>query len=282
MRGKFNVGLLILIYLLVVPVLAFGAQKFGVIFDVKGDASIKSSTGKVIELKKSKHILRAVNVGDTVQVNGPGKVLIVSIKDKKGYEVLSDTTAKVEQTKLAKLNGTINVKEGYSVPTGSSKGPLGAIVLRNTIREICIKTLSPLNTAVLSITPTLKWKNSCEGTKEVSVKVIKGRSIIYETTIDKSTAVIPAGILKESQTYRWLVDGGPVNGIMGGTFSTLEKEATDMIQTKKAEFDQNSNFPERLSYLFMLMEENLFELADVEITRLKSDFPNNKYIQELK
>jgi hypothetical protein len=276
MKGRFNVGLLILICLLVVPVLAFGAQKFGIIFDVKGDASIKSVTGKITQLKKSKHILRAVKVGDTVQVNGPGKVLIVSTKDKKGYEVLSDTTAKVEQTKLAKLSGTINVKEGYSVPTGSSKGPLGAIVLRNTIREICI------NTAVLSVTPTLKWKNSCEGSKEVSVKVIKGRSIIYETTTDKSTAVIPAGILKEGQTYRWLVDGGPVNGIMGGTFFTTEKEASDMIISKKVELDQNSNFPERLSYLFMLMEENLFELADVEITRLKNDFPNNKYIQELK
>jgi hypothetical protein len=282
MKGKSSVGLVVLICLMVIPVIALGAQKFGVIFDVKGNASIKSSTGKVTELKKSRHILRAVNVGDTIQVNGAGKVLIVSLKDKKGYAVLSDTIAKAEQTKLAKLSGTINVKEGYNVPTGNVEGPLGATVLRNTLRELCIKALSPLNTAVLSLTPTLKWKNSCEGSKEVSIKVIKGRSIIFETMTDKTMEVIPSGILEQGQTYRWLIDGGPANGIMGGTFSILDKETAAMILTKKAEFDKNSNLPKRLNYLFMLMQENLLELADAEITRLKSDFPNNKYIQELK
>lgn len=282
MRGKFSVGMAIMVCLLVIPALAFGAQKFGVIFDVKGDASITSATGKVTKLKKSRHILRAVKVGDTIEVNGAGKVLIVSLTDKKGYELLSNTTVKVEQTRLAKVRGTINVKEGYSVPTEGAKGPLGAIVLRNTIREVCIKTFSPLNTSVPSLTPTLKWKNSCKGSKEVSAKIIKGRSIIYETSTDKNSTVIPAGILKEGQTYRWLIDGGPANGIMGGTFSTLEKETADIILAKKAGFGQNSNLPERLSYLFMLIEENLVELAGAELSRLQGDYPNNKYIQELK
>jgi hypothetical protein len=282
MRGRVCAGIATMVCLLVIPALAFGAQKFGVIFDVKGDASIKSATGKVTQLKKSKHILRAVKVGDIIQVSGAGKVLIVSLKDKKGYEVLSDTTAKVEPSKLAQVSGTINVKEGYSVPTGSAKGSVGAIVLRNSLREVCIKTLSPLNTSVLTLTPTLKWKNACEGSKTVSAKVIKGRSIIYETTTDNNSVIIPADILKEGQTYRWLVDGGPANGIMGGTFSTLDKETAAMILAKKADSGQNANLPERLSYLFMLMEENLLESANSELSRLQSDFPNNKHIQELK
>lgn len=283
MRERVFIASVFVLCLLVLPGPALGAEKFGMIFDIRGNAALKSASGDVTELKRSKHILHSVKVGDTIEIRGAGRVLVVSIKDRKGYELLSDTKAEVRSAGMAKVRGTVNVKEGYNVPSEGTKGVLGGIVMRDTIKGMCIKTLTPLNTSVLTLTPTLRWKNTCEGSRMFTVMVVKERNVVFEKMTDKSSATIPAGVLKEGQTYRWLIDGGPASAILGGTLHTLGKEVADMIIQKKAGFaQQRADLPERLSFLFLLMDQNLVELAEAEIDRLQGDFPNNAFIQELK
>lgn len=283
MRGRVTISAVIILYLLVLPGLAVGAEKFGMIFDIKGNAALKSAVGDVTELKRSKHILHTVSVGDTIEVNGAGRVLVVSTKDKKGYELLSDTIAEVQSSGMARVKGTVNIKEGYNVPSGGTKGDIGGIVVRNAIKDMCIKSLLPLNSSVLTLTPTLRWKNTCEGTKMVSVMVLKDRYVVFEEITDKSTVTIPSGVLKADQSYRWLIDGGQSSAILGGILHTLDTEQADIINKKKAKFaQQTAELPERLSFLFLLMEQNLVELAEAEIDKLKGDFPDNSFIQGLK
>jgi hypothetical protein len=283
MRDRVFVVMVVVLFLLVLPGLALGAEKFGMIFDIMGNAALKSAEGDVTELKRSKHILQPVKVGDTIEVSGAGRVLVVSIKDKKGYELLSDTTAKVQSTGMAKLRGTVRVKEGYNVPAERVKVVLGGIVMRDATRGMCIKTVSPLNTSVLTLTPNLRWKNTCKGSKIVTVMVLKEGDVVFEIMTEKNSVTIPAGLLKEGQSYRWLIDGGPASAILGGTLHTLNKDFADMILQKKASFaQQGAELPERLSFLFLLMAQNLVELAEAEIDRLQGDFPENAFIQELK
>lgn len=282
-RGRVIVSALLVPYLIVLTGLAFGAEKFGVFFDIRGNVSLKRSEGDVMELERSKHILHPVMVGDTIEVNGAGSVLVVSIKDKKGYELLSDTRAEVQSSGLAKLNGTINTKEGYHVPYKGAGGALGGIVLRDAARGRCIESLWPLNKSVLTLTPTLRWKNVCKGTKTVTVMVLKDRHIVFEKMTDKSSVTIPSDVFKEGQTYRWLIDGGPASVIVGGALYTLDKELASTISQKKESFAKQSvDLPERLSFLFLLIEQNLVDLAEAEIEKLKSDFPDNTFIQELR
>jgi hypothetical protein len=116
-----------------------------------------------------------------------------------------------------------------------------------------------------------------------SVMVLKERNVIFEEITDKSTVTIPAGVLKEDQTYRWLIDGGPSSAILGGTIHTLDKNLADMISQQKASFaQQNIELPERLSFLFLLIDQNLVELSEAEIEKLKVDYPDNAFIRELK
>jgi hypothetical protein len=283
MWGRVFISGVLFLYILTLPGLALGAEKFGVIFDIKGNALLRTTDGDVTELKRSRHILHSVEVGDTIEVNGAGRVLVVSIKDRKGYELLSDSKLEVQSDGIERVKGTVNMKEGYNVPSGRARGDIGGIVVRDAIRDICIKSLLPINTSVLTLTPTLKWKNTCEGTKMFTVMVLKERNVIFEEITDKSSVTIPAGLLKEDQTYRWLIDGGPSSAILGGTIHTLDKNLADMISQQKASFaQQNIELPERLSFLFLLIDQNLVELSEAEIEKLKVDYPDNAFIRELK
>ncbi len=266
----------------VLPGLVFGAHKFGVIFDVMGDATLISSKGKVKALKRSKHILSAVREGDTIKLNGTGKVVIVSIKDKIGYVITHDAEIIIEGDTVKAVKGDLQVKEGFSVPQGGAKGPIGAIVLRNSIRKSCIEIVSPFNTSVITYTPTLKWKNSCKGLISVSVKVLEDRTVVFDTVTKGTSVQVAAGTLKPGITYRWLVDGGASVGIVGGTFTTVEQNVIDLVGTAKGSLSGKSELPELLSYLFMLLENDLNEMADIELAGLERKFPDNEYIKEIR
>lgn len=282
-RGRVIIAVLLVPCLIVLTGLAFGAEQFGVIFDIRGNAVLKSAEGDITELKRSNHILRPVKIGDTIEVSGPGKVLVVSIKDKKGYELLHDTKAKVQGSGLARIMGTVNIKGDYNVPSKGGGEARSGIMFRGEKRDRCIESLLPLNTSVLTLTPTLRWKITCKVTKMVTVIVLMDRYVVFEEITDKSSVTIPPDVLKEEKTYRWLVDGGPASVIIGGTLYTLDNElASAIIEKKENIAKQSVDLPERLSFLFLLIEQNLLELAEAEIEKLRSDFPQNTFIQKLR
>jgi hypothetical protein len=262
---------------------AFGAQKFGLIFEVSGNATLINSKGKTKKLMRSKHILSPVRDGDTIALEGAGKIVVVSIENKTGYELTKDASIKIDGGKVRTIKGIVNVKEGYVVPKGGAKGPIGAIVLRSTVKKTCIKLLSPINTSVPSLSPTLRWENTCDGSKTVSVMVLENRRVIYEKVTDNTSEKIPSGILNEGVIYRWLIDSGPATGIVdGGTFTTLSKEVSADLRRLYKINKNNPSLPEKLSYIFILMENDLREIAEAELLKLQKEFPGNEFIQELR
>lgn len=270
---------LIVLLLLLIPAALYAEEKL-LLFDVEGDAVIKSS-GTTTKLGKA-NLLKPVKEGDRIEV-GNGKVLVVSTLSKRGYEVMQDSVAEVKGSELKSIKGTVNVKTGLSARQSGPSGPIGAIVLRNTMMEPCIKTISPVNTAIITLTPVLRWSLLCTGAgKEVSVKILDGRNIIFETATDADSVAVPDGMLKYGVSYRWLIDGGPY-GIIGGTFSIPEKEAIGKINEKISFYSKNDkDLAGRLSYVAYLLDNRLNDNAGVEIEKLKQDFPENEYLKEMR
>jgi hypothetical protein len=277
MRKK---AIVIVVMMLCVPALAFGAGKFGIIFDVKGDAMLTRADGKTVNLLRARHILLPVEEGDTLEVRS-GRVLFVAVKGKEGYSLLSGSSVAIRGGEVKTLKGEVEVSKGYSVPTGVIKGPIGVGIMRNVSRETCIAAISPVNTAVISTAPKLIWRNDCIESREVVVRVLEDRVVVFEKVSDSDSITLPTGVLKEDMTYRWTVDCGR-DGIVGATFKTLGSEAVKTVSalvTKNKAGD--SSLPERLTYLFLLKENNIRNLAESELARLKSDFPENEFIMQI-
>ena len=258
---------------------AHATDRFGLIFDINGKVSHIGSNGNKVLLERSSHILMPITVGDKFEVAGQGMVLIVSLRDKKGYEVTSDTKAVVQSDGLAAIQGTVLKRDGLKVPMpGASSNPIGAVVLRAAARKSCIKIISPLNTAVLSLKPMLKWEKSCEGLQSVNVRILHERKVIYVTQAQGESLRIPEGVLKSDSHYRWLVDAAPVSGISGGAFTTISEDVYKEYENVKSD-EINNDLPQRLSFIFFLIENNLRSEALPQLNALKSDYPENEFLK---
>lgn len=271
----------LIIILLLVPLAVYGGEKFGMVFDVEGNVELKQGHGASIKLKKDRHILHPLKDGDRINVIGSGKIIIVSLKEKQGYEVTSNSSAVIEGGRIKAIKGVVNIKEGFHAPKEGADGPIGAVVLRGIIKEPCIKTLSPVNTAILSLMPELKWDITCKGLKKVSIKILAAREVIFNVETEGVSLKVPEGILRYGETYRWLVDAGTPYGIVGGTFSIPQEEEIKIIQ-EKLNSHKSPDLSQRLSYIFYLIENRLNEYAKSEIEGLEREFPENNYIRELK
>jgi hypothetical protein len=267
--------------MLLVPGLSFAGKKFGIIFDVKGNVVMYDSKGNSQKLKRSRHILKPVSVGDRIEIDGAGRILIVSIDKKMGYELQSNSSAMIEAGGIKTLKGTIDEKEGFNVPLAGNRGAIGATVLRSSMRKPCLRTIYPLNTTVETLTPKLKWEYSCKDKKSVFIKVIEGRKIIFEAKAEGQTINLPKNILKYGTTYRWLVDGGS-KGIIGGAFSTIQEDTKKELDERSKQIAvYRKDMSERLSYIFFLLENDIKHLAQAEVESLQKDFPDNTFMKQM-
>ncbi|MBI4823418.1 MAG: hypothetical protein HY805_04200 [Nitrospirae bacterium] len=271
---------LIVVFLLM-PLVAHGNEKFGMVFDIQGTVEVKTSDGRLIKLRKDRHVLYPIKDGDRINVMAGGRVVIVSIKGKQGYEILSNSSVEITEGRIRTIKGTVNIKEGFHAPEEGAGGQIGAVVLRSSIKEPCIRTVSPVNTSILDLTPELVWRLDCKGIKKVSVRILTGKDVIFSRDTEVNSMKVPEGILKYGETYRWLVDGGPV-GIFGGTFLIPEEQEVKNINEKIASLKAGKDLSERLSYVFYLLGNGLNEHAKSEIELLEREFPENEYIRELK
>lgn len=264
-----------------IPELLYGAERFGMIFDADGNVQIQNPQGIIVQVKREKHILYTIKEGDKIEVGSNGKLLIVPFKEKKGYEITSNSLVMIKNNHLDILKGSVKEKEGFNIPNTVAEGTMGGIVIRDI--EPCIKAIYPINTAVLDLEPELTWLSNCKNQGEFSIKIFADDRIIYTHRIKENTAKIPSGLLTHSRTYRWIVDGGSAYSISGGTFWIPEKTEIDKTTTFMEQYKQRKNIlPERLSYLFFLLDNGLNSYANVEIEEILKEFPENDYIRELK
>lgn len=284
MNGRPGRLLILLVLLfLTVPLTAGAAEKFGRVFDIKGDVEL-SSGGKTLKLMKEKHILQTVFDGDRIKTGKDSGVLIVSLKDKKGYEVPANTTALIKEgavrplTKGARIKTNerhVNVREG----AGSGDAP-GAYVLLST--GPCVQLISPVDTAVLDLTPELRWSNDCGRSGKLSASIQLGDKVVFSGESDSGSVKVPPGVLGYGKKYRLVLKWSEIGDVAANDFWISAEESVKQIKATINYYEQNKgDLPTRLSYVFYLLDNNLRDHARVEIERLNKEFPGNDNIESL-
>jgi len=110
-----------------------------VIFDVEGDVQ-QTSTGKTVSLTKNQHLLGPVNEGDRISV-AAGRLVIVSIKENKAYEMRSGFQGLIKDKVLVSVKGKAVVRTGLDLPNRGLGGPIGGFVVRAP--PSCIRAVVP-------------------------------------------------------------------------------------------------------------------------------------------
>lgn len=270
---------LLLVICSVVPGTA--ATKFGVIYDISGKAEIISPAGKSFPLERGKHILLPVKVGDRIKTLENSRVIVVSMNNKTGYEIVPNSEARVENGAITVMRGNVKISSGYAVPSGQSSGPIGAMVLRGHDSSRCLIPLSPSNGSIITLTPTLSWSVACKDIKPVSVRVTENSKLLFETAANGISVKMPAGVLKYGGTYAWSIDSGQAAAVAENKFSIPSEAMIKSIEEKMAMNAQENDLTKRLSYLFFLANNDLNDQARYELEQLQKEFPDNEYLKEL-
>jgi hypothetical protein len=144
----------------------------------------------------------------------------------------------------------------------------------------CLRAISPINTALIDVTPELIWDNRCQGSKKVFVKVISGEQVVFSIETEKSSAKLPENILSYGKEYRWIVDS--LKGYDVGSFSVHDENEVKNIKENVAHFKTyGDDIRYRLSHVFYLLNKNLNLMAKEEVKKLNAAYPENIYMQLL-
>jgi len=273
--------LAVLAVLVLMPLSAY-AKEFGLVFEIEGDVWVEGAQGKV-KLSPKKDLLRAVEEGDKVNV-GKGRILIVSSKDSKGYELASNTSASVGSGALKASKGKIKEKKGglpLVAPT-REKHKLGAMIMRSAPPCITLKT--PKNTALLDLTPTLRWE-SCQQSGNFKVAVVEDGLFVYAANSPCCEVRVPEGKLNSGSKYEWHVESGDNISTVGTFYIPDEAKLAELrrdMESYKAKLKEEADLPTRLSYVSYLINNELAMDADEELTALEKEYPDNEFIKEFR
>lgn len=275
--------MLLMVLLLVLPGVAQGAEKFGMVFDLKGTVELHGQDGKTIKLTRGKHILHPVYDGDRIKVSKDGMILVVSVREGKGYNLGSNSSAAIKGGKFESLKGKVTITEGLKTPARSKDEAetVGAMVLRGGTD--CLKQVFPANTAILELQPTLNWDNQCSDGKHVLIRLLneKGDTLFNGETTANELAV-PEGKLVFGGRYKWIVYDTKSYTTSWSEFSIPDEAKTKQIKEAISQYERrNNDLPQRLSFVFFLIENNLKAESERELAKLGQEFPENNYIESL-
>jgi hypothetical protein len=276
------VRMISLLTLVILPVLACAADVSWKVFDVKGKASIISDSGTRV-LSNDKSLLETVHKGSRVKVEGSGKVVVVSLKSRQAYEVGENSEALVEDEQLRAIKGTVTVRKGFSLPKAKD-GRMGGVVMRgagNT--RSCLKALSPLNTAIIDLSPELRWENNCDGLKQVTITVLADERTVFTSESSETSFKIPAETLKPGSRYMWMIDGGANFDMASGVFTVLADADRSEAQGRIVEFKKigSDDLTTMIAYIYYLDGKGLNELTRQESDKLRKRFPDSEGLKEL-
>ena len=280
------ISLFVIILFVVSGHVSYSYDGFGMVFDLSGDVEIQSPGKSAVKLVKKRHLLYQVKDGDRISVAKNGKLLIVAFSDSKGFELGANTAAIIKNNEIKTLKGTVVIKEGYHAPLDTPKAkskekiahPIGAVIMRGA-NNPCVRLLSPVNTLILDLTPTLMWENDCKGVKKYSIRILKDAKEIASFESSEQSFQVPGGIIKYGNSYDWMVKEDLRYSIVGSRFILpTEKEAAELKEIISRYRKDANSLPERLSLVFFLNDNYLYEMAVREIIKLKQNFPENEYI----
>jgi hypothetical protein len=267
---------------LMVSLPAFAADNIWKIFEIKGKASIVSDSGTRV-LSNEKSLFETVRKGSRVKTEAGSKVVIVSLKNRQAYEVGDNSEALVEDEQVRAIKGAVAIKQGFSLPK-SSNGRIGGIVMRGVgnIRS-CLKALSPLNTAILELTPELRWENNCDGLRQVTITILADDRVVHTAESSDTSFKIPAGIMQTGSRYMWMIDGGANYDMASGVFTILTENDRKEVAERVAEFSKadSDDVSAMIAYIYFLDGKGLNELTRLESSKMRKRFPGAEGLKEL-
>jgi len=255
------------------------ARQAGYIFDVQGDAKLKTVDGKTFRLKRDEHLLHAIEEGDIIRVT-KGKVVIAVLKENVGYEIRDNSEGIAKDGRIVAIRGKVSELEGLHAPGRVATGSMGGFVVRSV--RPCIRAISPVSTTIIELTPELAWENKCPGDKTVTVRIMAGDTVLFSTQSENNSLTVPENVLAFGHKYRWVVDSGKAKNVSSGFFSVPSESEVKKIIKKIDQFrEHRQDLSFRLSYVFFLIDNDLNEMAKEQVKALRSDFPGNRYITQV-
>jgi len=252
------------------------------IFGAQGTVQIAPKGADPVTINNDKSPMMKVTEGSTISVKGKGKVVVVSLKSRQGFEIGDNSTAQVDPTTIRAIKGSVSPKNSFAPPVGK-EGKMGGIVMRGAGNQSgCLKALSPINTNILNPAPELRWENRCSGVSRLSLTILSDENVVHATEVlSLSSYRVPENILKEGNRYLWMVDGGANFDMSSGVFMvTGGKEREEVVQRMK-EAHSATNPEDRLAYIYFLSDRGFSEMAREEADRLRSAFPEASGLSEL-
>ena len=270
------------VWVLMSSVSAFAADNIWKIFEVRGRASVISGNA-VRALSNEKSLLETIRQGSRVLTEAGGNVVIVSLKDGLAYEVGDSSEATVEDEQVRAVRGTVTMKKGFLLPKAGD-GRTGGIVMRgagNT--RSCLKAISPVNTAILELTPELRWENNCDGLRRVTITILSDERVVHTAECSETSFKIPADVLQSGSRYMWMIDGGTNFDMASGLFTIPaeadRKEVLESITGFSRETGEDVSA--MIAYIFFLDAKGLNELARLESDKMRKRFPASQGLKEL-
>jgi hypothetical protein len=274
--------ILTVLSVLMFSVSAFAADNIWKIFEVKGKASVISDSG-TRALSNEKSLLETIRKGSKVKTEAGGKVVVVSLKNRQAYEIGDNSEAVVEDELVRAIKGTVAIKKGFSLPK-TNDGRMGGIVMRgagNT--RSCLKALTPINTAIIELTPELRWENNCDGLRQVTVTVLADDRIVHTAESSETFLKIPDGVMLPGSRYMWMIDGGSNFDMASGVFTILAEADRKDARERIAEYDKekSDDVSSMIAYIYFLDGKGLNELTRLESDKMRKRFPDSEGLKEL-
>lgn len=272
----------LLISLSLVATQVFAAETSWKIFEIKGKASIQTDSGKH-ELTNAKNLLETVRKGSRIKVEGAGKVVVVSLKNRQAFEIGDNSEGVVEEDQVKALKGTVSIKKGFALPKAND-GRMGGIVMRgagNT--RSCLKAISPSNTAIVDLSPELRWENNCDGLNQVTITVLADERVVHTAESGTTSFKVPAGVLKPGSRYMWMIDGGADFDMASGVFTVLPDADRKEVADKLAEYAKTGgdDVAEMLAYIYFIDGKGLHEMTRLESAKIRKRFPGSEGLKDL-
>ena len=270
------------LFVLAFPFSSVAADTVWKIFEVKGKASAITDSGSRV-LSNEKSLLETIRKGSRIKTEAGGKVVIVSLKSRQAYEVGDNSEAMIEEEQVRAIKGTVTIKKGFSLPK-SSDGRMGGIVMRgagNT--RSCLKAVSPVNTAIIDLTPRLTWENNCDGLRQVTITILADDRVVHTAESSETFFSIPAGVLQPGGRYMWMIDGGANFDMASGVFTLLAETDRKEALARIAEYgrEKSDDAATMIAYIYFLDGKGLNEQTRIESNKMRKRFPGAEGLKEL-
>lgn len=225
--------------------------------------------------------------GAALNVAAGAKVVTIDLGSGREY-VLRAGRYTIEKSGPAEVGGKAVASSALpagklpAVKIATGKVAQATLVMRSARKTLA--GLSPSNTAVSSLTPTLRWPETADATAyRISIKDMAGAQVFESTVTPRQSLVLPGSAnLQAGGQYKWRVDvmrESQVLTVLNGEFSVLG--ASDIYRLGQFKAGEGAEFSRRALYAALLMEVGANDEAKTIWQALRAERPDDVALSKL-